>query len=796
MKFAHYLKDNQTPEWQKAYIDYQGLKKLIAEIQKAQATSEPSRDSFVSFAPTRPPATARVGFASGTTVSERTVDLQDVIDISAHTAVHIRDPPVDADRAEISGDVAADDSSRSIKRTSHFRQSMFSLGPGASRRRTRGLSLASIWSEAPWKANPLAGLPLFELYKHLGPLEMQFFTMLDAELDKVDSFYTQKESEFQARTKLLIEQFGELNDHRRMVVRAQSSTTSVWRLALHRFMPTGGGSLDAVSVAERFTPGRPKKKDPNFSSARPEIRGRRPVMHSPDLGDYLYAKKGLKKAVIEHYRAIEALQNYRILNVTGFRKALKKFQKHTKIPAQQQYMSEKIDRSSLESDKTVRVMMKQMEERYGQSFLRGNFKKARDTLRSGALVATHYVPTFMSGILLGFALPALVAGLHQSFQPHVREQIRGWDALLYIYGIFLIPVVFSILITVNLLIWAHFRINHVFIFELDTKSHIDYRQYLEIPSLLFTGLSYSFFCTFFRVGSPGISPSYWLFVWLGFASLLIFNPLPIFFRSSRFWFLKIFGRVMSSGMHTVEFSDFWLADQLCSFTFTMSNVPVFVCAYSVGFSNEWDKCGSTSRLWPLQCVAASLPLLARLIQSLRRYFESGQHSHLINAGKYFSGIISNIFYYLWRSSGNGNLLAIWCMSNTAYAIYASAWDTLVDWSLMQSQSTNRFLRDELVYPYHTFYYFAIISNFALRFTWAMYIPQNGLDSKIRSFIVACLEMLRRWQWDLLRLENEHIGNIDQYRITREVPLPYQDRYKTDDGDDEGEDDEGLAGRTG
>jgi xenotropic and polytropic retrovirus receptor 1 len=155
-------------------------------------------------------------------------------------------------------------------------------------------------------------------------------------------------------------------------------------------------------------------------------------------------------------------------------------------------------------------------------------------------------------------------------------------------------------------------------------------------------------------------------VWLGFASLLIFNPLPIFFRSSRFWFLKIFGRVMSSGMHTVEvchlhhgyssphcppvlrflacvsihccptiqfdFTVLSISDQLCSFTFTMSNVPVFVCAYSVGFSNEWDKCGSTSRLWPLQCVAASLPLLARLIQSLRRYFESGQHSHLINVG--------------------------------------------------------------------------------------------------------------------------------------------------------------------
>ena len=70
----------------------------------------------------------------------------------------------------------------------------------------------------PWKANPLAGLPLFEVYKHLGPLEMQFFALLDAELDKVDSFYAQKETEFQARTELLMEQFKELNDHRRMVV--------------------------------------------------------------------------------------------------------------------------------------------------------------------------------------------------------------------------------------------------------------------------------------------------------------------------------------------------------------------------------------------------------------------------------------------------------------------------------------------------------------------------------------------------------------------------------------------------
>ena len=69
-------------------------------------------------------------------------------------------------------------------------------------------------------------------------------------------------------------------------------------------------------------------------------------------------------------------------------------------------------------------------------------------------------------------------------------------------------------------------------------------------------------------------------------------------------------------------------------------------------------------------------------------------------------------------------------------------------------------------------------------------------------------MLRRWQWNFCklpsslrgfevtdsllqdRLENEHLGNMDQYRITREVPLPYSFDTVHDDGDDGDEGDEG------
>jgi len=37
-----------------------------------------------------------------------------------------------------------------------------------------------------------------------------------------------------------------------------------------------------------------------------------------------------------------------------------------------------------------------------------------------------------------------------------------------------------------------------------------------------------------------------------------------------------------------------------------------------------------------------------------------------------------------------------------------------------------------------------------------------------------------------RLENEHLGNMDQYRVTREVPLPYAlgDSRRDDPDDDD------------
>lgn len=64
--------------------------------------------------------------------------------------------------------------------------------------------------------HPFGGpLSLAALIPLLSPQEASFFTALDAELDKIESFYLDREKEMVALSRRLEEQLAELSDHRR-----------------------------------------------------------------------------------------------------------------------------------------------------------------------------------------------------------------------------------------------------------------------------------------------------------------------------------------------------------------------------------------------------------------------------------------------------------------------------------------------------------------------------------------------------------------------------------------------------
>ncbi|GLB42048.1 putative EXS family protein [Lyophyllum shimeji] len=725
----------------------------------------------------------------------------------AHEVVPYKDAAFEEKRASGSSESVARDPNVTKSRSMRGPQSSLAYTRSFVSFRKRGMSQASQSgaSGSSRPTNPMELLPLKDLLVQLDPTERAFFTALDAQLDKIESFYTAREAEMIARTKVLRMQLEELGDHKKLVQATHSRNPSSWSTALIIGLQDKLGLTQAPKLAARRaerpdtkdgntdlpwnrasvgleTLGKGKEKEEDAESEIEEDRRSfgRTVGLSSDPEDYLYAKKKLKKAVLEHYRGLEVLHNYRILNLTGFRKALKKFEKTTKIKAQRQYMSEKVEQSGFASDKNVKGMMSEMENLYAARFARGDTKRAATRLRAGFHSKTHHYSVFRSGILLGLALPALVSGLHASFQQSTRDAIPGWDGLLFIYGVMLIPVLFSLVVGANLLVWARARINYVFIFELDTRTRMDYRQYYEIPSILLASLCYAFWLSFLRIGAPHVSPTIWPLVWLGFCGFVMLNPLPLFYKTSRYWLLKNLGKLLISGSRRVEFADFWMGDQLCSLAFSLSNLYLF---------------GSPH--WPAAFFLASLPLLVRLVQSVKRYYDSGLVTHLINGGKYGSGIVSNLCFYVWRHQGTtsrGTVFALWLLFNTLYATYASSWDFLMDWSVLNWRARHPFLRQELVYSSSIpLYYIAIVTNVLIRFIWVIYIPTRGPNMFMRAFIGGVFEMLRRWQWNFYRLENEHLGNMDQYRVTREVPLPYSfdDPHVVDADDGDDDDDEAL-----
>ncbi|KAK1922100.1 EXS-domain-containing protein [Papiliotrema laurentii] len=220
-----------------------------------------------------------------------------------------------------------------------------------------------------------------------------------------------------------------------------------------------------------------------------------------------------------------------------------------------------------------------------------------------------------------------------------------------------------------------------------------------------------------------------------------------------------------------------------SLTYTIQNFYFLGCEYSNHFPRDtYAVCHSGSR-WPYALLLC-LPALVRLIQCVKRWHDSRLAIHLINAGKYLISIVQLCLFVLWRARGRSTSNAsfiVWVLVSTATSVYTSAWDLIVDWSLFRPQSG--LLRHDRGYSSRYVYYFAMASNVLIRFIWVWYIPDAKQYPNSRSFYFALAEMLRRWQWNFFRVETEHLGNADAYRVTREIPLPYRRIEHDSDEDD-------------
>ncbi|KAF3496708.1 hypothetical protein DY000_02054285 [Brassica cretica] len=227
----------------------------------------------------------------------------------------------------------------------------------------------------------------------------------------------------------------------------------------------------------------------------------------------------------------------------------------------------------------------------------------------------------------------------------------------------------------------------------------------------------------------------------------------------------------------VNLPDFFLADQLTSQVQALRSLEFYICYYGFGDFRQRQRntCRSNDVFTTFYFIVAVIPYRLRFLQCIKRIIEENDLSHGYNAAKYLLTIVAACLRtaYTLNRGTTWNITA-WVFSGVA-TLYATYWDIVIDWGLLQRGCKNCFLRDKLLVPHKTVYYAAMVLNVLLRLVWL----QTVLDLKF-SFLhretlvalLACLEIIRRGIWNFFRLENEHLNNVGKFRAFKSVPLPF------------------------
>lgn len=506
---------------------------------------------------------------------------------------------------------------------------------------------------------------------------------------------------------------------------------------------------------------------------------------------YLSAKRQLKVALLEHYRALSLLRSYRILNRTAFRKITKKFDKAMSSSISKQYMNKIDEQSFFNTSDTLDKLISQAEEIYIIFFENGTTDKKHslEKLKSIAYALsdselkrrTYYASLFGVGIFLGISIPLFVLALYVALRDTLDHTLPEGKFLLQIWGGFFLVNLIMLLMGLNLYIFEVFRINYRFIFEVNLASALNFKQYSLLPAFGLAFLSLIAWFSFNNFWPHDFPSHYWPWIYFGVVLIIFLWPGKQLYYSSRRWLQVALWRILLSGFYPVEFRDFFLGDILCSLTYSMGNISFFFCLYAHHWDGLLDENASSRRS---MCGSSksrsmgffsSLPSIWRFLQCVRRYMDSGDwFPHLANMLKYS---ISTLYYCLLsvyridRIQRNRVAFIVFASINS---IYTSAWDIVMDWSLLQPGSKHFLLRDNLIFKKPIYYYSAIIVDVVLRFQWIFYafFTNQIQQLAVTSFCVALAECLRRFIWVFFRMENEHTTNVTLFRASKDSPLPY------------------------
>lgn len=739
-----------VPEWVEAYMDYNGLKRILREIRQSQTPKVPQtplralQQRFSMYSPFR-----------GSEVEPRNQqkggDIEDqVIKVSPFVG----------------------ESNRTLYRTRLL-------------------------------------LPFEDIG---GEDEVKFFQKLDEELNKVNAFYRDKVDEVVKEAAELKKQM-DAYIALRIKVQNPEITESNSAVAMEPLRGTTleastsdntvGGRENTIQTYE----GSNLLKVLNHVKINNTLQGPISVIRGI-LGDskdkelsfsreeLKQVEERLKTAFTEFYQKLRLLKNYSFMNLSAFAKIMKKYEKTTSRYAARAYMKI-VDKSYLGSCDEVTKLMEDVEHLFIKNFFNANRREGMKPLRPRKRRERHRV-TFFTGFFSGCTIALVIAIILMVRAKKIMEKGQGpsyMNNMFGLYSLFLYIVLHMLMYSGDIYFWKRYRVNYPFIFNFKQGTEVGYRQVL----LLSTGLAVlalaSFLANFNILIGLSVTdnknyakliPLLVLLVFLG----ITFCPFNIIYRSSRYFLIKCLFHCVCAPFYEVTLPDFFLADQLTSQVSAIRSIEFYICYYSrQGFPQEQSKCHDYGVYNAFYFVVAIIPYWIRCFQCLRRLVQERESVHGYNALKYLMAIVAVVIRTLYELKNGTAWLVMALISSAMAMVYNTYWDIVVDWGLLRRNSKNFYLRKRLLVSHKSVYYIAMVINILLRAAWLQLVLEfnvHGLRKTAISTTISCLEIIRRGIWNFFRLENEHLNNVGKFRAFRSVPLPfnYHDRGNADDDDDE------------
>ena len=254
-----------------------------------------------------------------------------------------------------------------------------------------------------------------------------------------------------------------------------------------------------------------------------------------------YKKKlsNLKFAFRELYFNLVVFEQYTQLNHTGFQQILRKHDRMFASTLGRKFYEEHVQTADFYNNlQVIDQLIENLEHIYTLHFEKGNRRKAIEKLQVPANIYRPSSPKldFRVGYELGIFsilfLLVLLTGL-------LSETGYDWRTVFRLYRSPLLLIIFLFQTGISIVIWKHYKINHVLIFELNPRNNLSYQHFFEFGSIL--GIIWSISVLLFLFSSkfhdfrPSICPLVVVIVIL----LYLLNPTQTGHYQARFWLLRI-----------------------------------------------------------------------------------------------------------------------------------------------------------------------------------------------------------------------------------------------------------------